>query len=345
MLKINQRIEIVSSANPSLSSMSDESRQALRAVLAAHYSSVVITLVNNLADLEALVARKPDLVFLGMKFIPQNTFLNLLDPHKIWLGQYLEAHGISYTGSGHLAHRLELNKHLAKQRVLANGLKTSAFKVIRRLALTIEDTDLSYPLFVKPTNRGGGLGIDSQSVVHNFEQLKSKVNGIAAQHQSDSLVETYLPGREFSVAILKDEATDDFMVMPIELVTEPDEQGVRILSDAVKTSNQEVAMLVEVGDVRNKVCQLALSVFHALGARDYGRIDIRLDESGLPHFLEANLLPSLISGYGSFPKACSLNISLSYEAMVLAIVALALARTTAEPELVVPYPAISILAT
>jgi len=63
-----------------------------------------------------------------------------------------------------------------------------------------------------------------------------------------------------------------------------------------------------------------------LGARDYGRIDIRLDATGTPHFLEANLIPSLISGYGSFPKACVMNIGLEYEPMIMRIANLGLSR-------------------
>lgn len=71
---------------------------------------------------------------------------------------------------------------------------------------------------------------------------------------------------------------------------------------------------------------LALASFHALGARDYGRIDIRLDSDGVANFLEANLIPSLISGYGSFPKACELNIGLEYEPMIISITELGLIR-------------------
>jgi len=80
--------------------------------------------------------------------------------------------------------------------------------------------------------------------------------------------------------------------------------------------------------IRSSVVELAINAFNALGARDYGRIDIRLDDTGLPYFLEANLLPSLISGYGSFPKACMLNDNLAYEPMIMKIARLGLQRTT-----------------
>ena len=142
------------------------------------------------------------------------------------------------------------------------------------------------------------------------------------------LIEEYLPGREFSVAVLKDDFSAGHLAMPIELIAPPDKNGSRILSGSVKSSNAEQALEVTDPVIKSKVTALALDAFYALGARDYGRIDIRLDKTGAPHFLEANLIPSLISGYGSFPKACILNIGLGYEAMIMRIARLGLARNT-----------------
>lgn len=328
MIKVNKHIEIVRSSKSWLSSMSQESCDGLITVLSKHYAEVGVTTVNNLSDLKRLVASKPDLVFLGMKFVPMDPALGLLSPAKIWVTKYLDEFGVAYTGSGHVAHKLELNKPLAKQRALDAGISTSPFHVIKQNQQPIwDDISLAFPMFVKPTNRGGGLGIDSDSVVHNFDQLQAKVASIATGLQSDSLIEEYVPGREFSVAILKNEYSGEFSVMPIELVTEPNAQGIRLLSSAIKTSNSERAIEVTDKVIKSKVSALAIDIFHALGAQDYGRIDIRLNESGTPQFLEANLIPSLISGYGSFPKACVLNLNLDYEPMILSIVRLALARS------------------
>ncbi len=102
-----------------------------------------------------------------------------------------------------------------------------------------------------------------------------------------------------------------------------------------KLQNTEVVKEVS-GYLRDQICVLALDIFHTLGASDYGRIDIRLDEFGTPHFLEANLLPSLIAGYGSFPKACLLNNNLDYDSMLLNIVNLALNRMPIDDEILIP---------
>lgn len=114
-----------------------------------------------------------------------------------------------------------------------------------------------------------------------------------------------------------------------------------MLSQAVKSADREQAVAVLDKAIYSKVTALALAVFTALGARDYGRIDIRMDEHGTPHFLEANLIPSLISNYGSFPKACVINLGLDYESMILRIVRLGFGRQlpVIDKLLLVPNPA------
>jgi len=315
-----------------LSSMSLPSRNAIFEVLARHYTDVRITIVNNLVDLEALVARKPDLVFLGMKFVPAAPGSGA---DRIWITKVLGDHGIACTGSGANAHKLELDKQSAKQCVLEAGLQTSPFYVVSQYEPALRAIlPISFPLFIKPTALGGGKGIDSFSVAHNFDQLDSKVLSIATNLSSDSLVEEYLSGREFSVAILKKADSPSYYVMPIELVAPANKDGNRLLSSEVKSADTEKFLAVAEPSIKNAVSVLALSVFNAMGASDYGRIDIRLDAFGVPHFLEANLIPSLINGYGNFPKACELNIGLGYEDMILSIVSLGLARSTDVKELV-----------
>ena len=304
--------------------MSQVSSDSILTVLGRNFASARITIVDNLPDLKALVGRRPDLVFLGMEFV----YSDDSSSSKIWLSDYLEDHEIAYTGSRQAASELGRYKALAKQRVLDIGLKTSAYHVIKQMQL-LKRSDLTFdfPMFIKPTKGGGGAGIDSDSVVNNIEQLIAKVLSISIDNQSDSLVEEYLPGREFSVAVLRDELSSRYSVMPLELIAPADENGARLLSGEIKSSNTEQTLEVSDPIVKAEVAELALNVFQALGARDFGRIDIRCDSNGTPHFLEANLIPSLISGYGSFPKACVMNLGLGYESMILSIVRLGLQRS------------------
>jgi len=334
MKKINKHIEIVRYASTHIStSMGAKSSEAILDVLSKHYTRVGISVVKDLSDLKAAVEAKPDLVFLGKKFIPMDQALGLDDPDKIWIAQYLDDNNIAYTGSDHLAHQLEINKPLAKRCLLAAGLKTSPFYVAPKTSTLVKPSvDLKFPLFVKPTSSGGGQGIDSDSVVRNIKQLNAKVKSIAESLGSDSLVEEYLPGREFSVAILKHGCLQTYMTMAIEIIAPADEHGSRVLSSQIKKADTERSLKVIDQTIEAKINNLALSAFHALGARDYGRIDIRLDSAGVPHFLEANLAPSLKRSVGNyFPKACLLNLGLDYEAMILAIAELGLSRSAAMP--------------
>lgn len=323
MKKIQKHIEIIRSSTVTLSSLSLESCGAIYDLLRKNYTTVGVSTVNDLDDLKELVSKQPDLVFMGMKFVFADN-----SPTKLWVADYLDEQGVAYTGSGQEAHELELNKALAKKRVSESGLRTSAFTVVTNgQSYEATGSTLQFPLFVKPASLGGGAGIDGSSVVTDMINMQPKIDMINEEFLADILIEEYLPGREFSVALLKDELTGNLLTMPIELVTESNEQGYRILGQEVKSSNQENVLRVSDVTLRSAVTNLAEDVFRALGARDYGRIDIRLDAEGVPHFLEANLIPSLIRGYGSFPKACYLNMGMDYDEMILRIVRLGLARS------------------
>lgn len=338
MKKIQKHIEIVRSGIPALSSLSQESCDALYTVLAKHYAVVGVSTVNTAADLEMLVSMNPDLVFTGVKFVPDLQHKKA----KVWVSEYLEAHNIQHIGSPKSAIELELNKPLAKQQMLDNGVKTSPFIIIKDGDIRdLCSFPLQFPVFIKPACLGGGEGINSSSVVRNSIDLVKQINWLHRECPVDILVEQYLPGREFSVAVLENEHSGQLTCMPIELVAPGNTLGDRILSEAVKSANAEVVLAVTELQVRADVIDTAARVFKALGARDYGRIDIRLDDSGTPYFLEANLIPSLIDGYGSFPKACALNVNLNYEAMILRIVNLGFRRVTDNDSAVDPDLAVS----
>jgi D-alanine-D-alanine ligase len=324
--KAKKHIEIVTSGIPALSSMGNKSRTALYKFLKTRYTRVGVSLVDNLADLERLVARRPDLVFMGMKYVP-----GAQPGTKVWVSDYLVRHGINHTGSTKRAIELEQDKSLAKQRVAAAGITTSGYAVVSKGdVFDIASSDLRYPLFVKPSGLGAGQGVDDNSVVHDAESMTAKVASLRARLNADALIEEFLPGREYSVAILKLGNPGSLVAMPLELLPAPNGQGHRILSHELKTAPLETPVF-PVADpaIRSTLIDLAIKAFVALGARDYGRIDIRMDANGIPHFLEANLIPCIIEGSGNFPKACVMNIGMGYGAMVQHIVQLALARAEA----------------
>jgi D-alanine-D-alanine ligase len=327
MAKINKHIEIVSSSVGALSSMSKKSYEMIHAALSKYYVQVGVSIVNTEDDLNLLVNKKPDVVFLGAKRIPKDSN-NDNRKEYIWLSDFLESKNIPYTGSRASAHQLDHFKDKAKNVVRDAGLGTSKYFIASQGEFTQESQlALEFPLFIKPPRLGGGLGIGPDSVVRNFDEFTKKIASLDDAFQSNALVEEYLSGREFTVAILQTADRSSLQVLPIEMLPEKNALGDRVIGHAMKSAKAETAVgAVLAGEVKEAVMSLAKGVFIAIGARDYGRIDIRLDKDGTPCFLEANLIPSIINGSGNFQKACLINIGLDYEPMLLHITKLALTR-------------------
>lgn len=324
--KIDKHIEIIRTSIKGLSSMSVKSSDALFSVLSKNYETVGITTVNNVNDLKDVVSKRPDLVFVGFKYLPGSMLRS-----KVWVSDYLDRHKIAHTGSPQIAIQLEQDKSLAKQRMLELGIATSTYTVIKNGTYPDIQNPADFPLFVKPASLGAGQGVDDKSIVHNQMQLYDKIQSLSDNFAADALIEKYLSGREFSVAILKDEFSDNYFGMPLELLPGADINGDFMLSHRLKSGALETPVTaVTDKTLHDKLVKIAIEAFHALGARDYGRIDIRLDAFGKPHFLEANLIPCIIEGSGNFPKACMLNKNLDYETIITHIVRLGLARAHSE---------------
>ena len=320
-MKIQQHIIIVRSGTLALSSMGLKSAVMMQAVLSSHYGRVEIMNVSTLTDLDMVVSAGPDVVILGLKNLSTSAGL-------ISVTGYLESYGINYLGSHAAAIALDYDKPAAKQAVALAGLRTAASYLLTQDDLEEIQAELSYPLFVKPPYGGGGQGIGPDSVVRNYYELCTKVKEISDNYHSAALVEAYLPGREFSVALMEQSADREIMALPIELIADQNEQGDRILGQAIKAADTERVTAVVDLALRIRINRLAVAAFRALGARDYGRIDIRLDAEGKPHFLEANLIPGLAKNdfVSYFISACEINLYQSYEAIILNLVQLSLNR-------------------
>ena len=99
----------------------------------------------------------------------------------------------------------------------------------------------------------------------------------------------------------------------------------------MKVADSENVLAVYDVSLRCELNALAIGVFRALGSRDYGRIDMRLDGNGHPSFIEANLMPGL-SDHGYLARCFDLNEGISYNSMILNIVELAIVRQQPDPE-------------
>jgi len=316
-IKINKTIEIVVVPNlGEINSHQDnvgiilEEKNVLR-ILSKRYKNVLITEINSEEDLEALVKRKPDLVFSGVKYFFFNN-------RNIWLNDYLEMFEIPYIASSKAALNNESDKNRAKKIMQKNNIKTADFFIANPGEYSKESLiPIKFPLFIKPVTGGDSRGVDKNSVVFNFKDFTTKVLDIKIKQNSPSLVETYLVGKEYSVGIFEDSIDGSLRAMPVEIIVKKNIDGHCILDFDVKKNDEESVILVSDIVVFNKLSKLAKNSFKALGGKSLGRIDIKMNHLGVPHFIEANLMPGLRKGY--FYRSCVLNLDMSYEDMIFSI--------------------------
>ena len=316
-IKINKSIEIVIVHNPGKKNFHQDNvgiileENKILKILSKRYTDVSITKIDNKKDLDRLLKRKPDLVFSGVKYFNFND-------KKVWLNDCLEAYDIPYIASSRTALDNESDKNLAKKLVLKAKIKTADFFVTEPDQHQHESSiPISFPLFIKPVKGGDSRGIDSNSIVYNFLSFKKKVLEIKTKHNLSSLVETYLPGKEYSVGIFQDSINGTLRAMPIEIIIKKNINGHCILDFDVKKDDEEKVIAVTNKKIFRNLSELAKKAFKALGGKSLGRIDIKMNHQGVPHFMEANLMPGLRKGY--FYRSCLLNLDMNYDDMIFNI--------------------------
>jgi D-alanine-D-alanine ligase len=207
----------------------------------------------------------------------------------------LEVFDIPYVFSDPLTSALTLDKAMCKRIVRDAGVPTAPFAVIERLS-EAKKLDLPFPLFLKPVAEGSGKGVNEKSKVDTPAALVRVAAELLTKFQQPVLVETYLPGREFTVAIIG--TGDDARVLGVsEIVPKANWIGdgygyenKEHWEDKVDIVGADPANAKAAGDV-------ALAAWRALRCRDGGRIDIRDDAAGRPHFIEVNPLAGLRPNY------------------------------------------------
>ena len=247
----------------------------------------------------------------------------------------LEFLGVPYTGSDPLTLATCLDKARTKEVLSHNGIPTSRFIVIDSLGM-IDEHSLRYPLFVKPLHEGSSKGIYNSSYVTSPELLRKEVERILNDYDEPALVEEYLPGREFTVALLGNGS--ELKVLPpveINFSSLPSEALPVYSYEAkwlwdTKDSPIEVfkcpAPLTE--DLLKKIEETCARTFEILRCRDWTRIDLRLDASGEPNVIEVNPLPGILPDpeeHSCFPMA-SRAAGLNYDEMINSVLDAALKR-------------------
>lgn len=203
----------------------------------------------------------------------------------------LDAYQIPYTFSDPLIMSVTLHKATTKRIVRDLGIATPDFALVRTPD-EIAAVNLPYPLFAKPVAEGTGKGVTPVSKISSKEQLETVCRDLLNTYRQPVLVETFLPGREFTVGIVgngsKARAIGIIEVVLLEN-SEPD-----VYSYHNKEICEEVVEYRAVDDPEaQETVRVALEVWSGLGCRDSGRVDLRSDQNGRPNFIEINPIAGL----------------------------------------------------
>lgn len=226
----------------------------------------------------------------------------------------LEYLDIPYTGSGVLGSALSMDKVKSKQIFKAMGLPTADFEVVSQEDFTADTAEsvlstLGNKVMVKPANEGSSIGM---AIANNVDELNDALNN-AFKYDQQILVEAWLSGAEFTVAILGDEALPAIsMVTPHEFY---DYQA--------KYQSHSTQYLCPCGldaDIESELKTISLKAFKATGAQGWGRVDVMQDEQGNFNLLEVNTVPGM-TVTSLVPKAAKVA-GLSFEQLVTRVLQL-----------------------
>lgn len=242
------------------------------------------------------------------------------DSREAQVPAILEMLRIPYTGSSVLTLALTLDKPMTKRVLAYHNLPTPAFQTFERLDEPL-DHDLQFPLFVKPSREGTGMGVSAESIVHNEEQLRNQLRRLFERYEQPVLVEHYIEGREVTVGLVGN------LVTPVAWRLPEDEEARRISRglhffpplevDMSRYPEEEAGVYTsriktELAHTFHYLCPaplpeelvaalnwLTAATFRVTGALDVARVDFRLDahNNNKPYILEINPLPGLNPGY------------------------------------------------
>ena len=238
----------------------------------------------------------------------------------------LDAYQIPYTFSDPLVLAVALHKAHAKTLVRAAGVRTADYQLIAAPD-DLERVKLTFPLFAKPVAEGTSRGITAKSVVRNDCHLRTLCSELLNQYKQPVLLESYLPGREFTVGILgTGSRARSLGSLEVYMIGDADMGIYTYRNKKDFTSKVEYRWIEPANDPTVAAVEaVALSAWHTLGCRDAGRVDIRLDDLGRPCFIEVNPLAGLnpiISDLAILVRQSGLG----YQALIEGIVNEAAAR-------------------
>ncbi len=246
---------------------------------------------------------------------------------------------VPYTGSDPLTLALALHKGRTKEILAHRGVPTAPFAQVAH-PRELRGVQLPFPVFVKPVAEGSGKGIYVNNLCTGAGQLRDRVLFLLEEYQQPVLVETYLPGREFTVAVLGNgDAARCLPLVAFDFTTLP-AGAPPIYGFEAKwiwdTAEHQLDIYECPANVPatlgREIERVALAAYHALGCRDWCRIDVRLDTDNVPNVVELNPLPGILPDpklNSCFPKAAR-AAGYTYDELIQEVVRVAWRRIAGE---------------
>jgi len=251
-----------------------------------------VSILGVHADVKRLIAglsrRKPDLVFNLMEMFGDNVF------GDIPVAGLLDLLGLKYTGSGPGELYLSQDKGLTKKLLAFEEILYPRFAVFSRQQAFETGGNLRMPLFVKPLRSDSSIGIGGKSLVHDAGALMERVAVIRKELNDSALAEEFIDGREFYVGVLGNSQPRALPPVEVDFTGFP-EGAPKVLDSKAKWDERSKefkgtkSVMANLPDeLRARLQKVAVDAYRALRVRDYGRVDLRLTDTGDIYVLEVN---------------------------------------------------------
>ena len=243
---------------------------------------------------------------------------------------------VPYTGSDPLTLCLSLDKRRAKEVWAAAGVAVPAGVVVTGPEDRNDALRVPMPAFVKPLFEGSSKGIPESAFCESPDAVLARVDRVLEEYRQPALVEEFLGGREFTVAILGNGANAQALPV-VEIRFDALPAGARPIYgyeakwvwDTPENPLQIFRCPAELEPgLEAEIKGVALHAFRALGCRDWSRVDVRLSDDGRPHVLEINPLPGVLPDpeqNSCFPKAAR-AAGIEYDEMIRTVLRAGLER-------------------
>ena len=247
--------------------------------------------------------------------------------------------GVPYLGSDPLTLGLALHKGRAKEVFAQRGIPTAPFVLVESEADLPRLRGADYPLFLKPVWEGSSKGIAEANFVEHADAAVERVRYLLETYRQPILAEAFLPGDEYTVAVLGNDGSARALPLIRYRFGELPEGALPIMGYEAKwlwdQPEQPLGEVLEcpaaVSDVTaERVREVALAAYRALGCRDWSRVDLRLGADGTPYVLEVNPLPGLMpdpEAHSCFPAAAA-AAGMTYDELIQEATRIAWRRIT-----------------